>query len=278
MPFSHVILTNSALTSSLKVVARARTLASTSSYIIVDNTARPHTTGRIQPGRRLSFRSSSNKNAILQRFYSFDYRTSGGWLAQTDPIHDQDDTEATANMPIMHIVLFEFKPTLHHTQIEDVCTRLYFSLTSTSAIDWQTLPATMIAYCTDVLLSDLQAYARTFNRLRTPNDTKAVRDRLRWRSRHKSGRSSGSQPLSFLPVHALRPVMPFLAQPATDCVQSDPSAPLQGGFSHGFISEFQNEADRKYYLEEDPAHLEFVKSLDGIVENVRVVDFENGKF
>jgi hypothetical protein len=44
------------------------------------------------------------------------------------------------------------------------------------------------------------------------------------------------------------------------------------------VSEFESEEDRKYYLEEDPAHLEFVKSLDGIVQNVRVVDFEPGKF
>lgn len=44
------------------------------------------------------------------------------------------------------------------------------------------------------------------------------------------------------------------------------------------MSEFQSEEDRKYYLEKDPAHLEFVKSLDGVMENVRVVDFEPGKF
>ncbi|EME89450.1 uncharacterized protein MYCFIDRAFT_28677 [Pseudocercospora fijiensis CIRAD86] len=53
---------------------------------------------------------------------------------------------------------------------------------------------------------------------------------------------------------------------------------LQGGFSHGFVSEFQNEEDREFYLERDPVHLEFVKSLEGIVVNVRVVDFEPGKF
>lgn len=60
-----------------------------------------------------------------------------------------------------------------------------------------------------------------------------------------------------------------------DCILADC---LQGAFSHGFISEFQNEEDRKYYLEKDPAHLAFVKSLDGIMQNVRVVDFEPGKF
>jgi hypothetical protein len=35
--------------------------------------------------------------------------------------------------------------------------------------------------------------------------------------------------------------------------------------------------DRTYYLKEDPAHLEFVKSLDGIIQNVRIVDYEPGK-
>lgn len=44
------------------------------------------------------------------------------------------------------------------------------------------------------------------------------------------------------------------------------------------MSEFQSEEDRKYYLDKDPAHLEFVSSLSGVVENVRVVDFEPGKF
>lgn len=53
---------------------------------------------------------------------------------------------------------------------------------------------------------------------------------------------------------------------------------FQGGFTHGFVSEFQNEEDRKYYLEKDPAHLEFVASLKDVIQNVRVVDFEPGKF
>ncbi|KAH9825793.1 stress-response A/B barrel domain-containing protein HS1-like [Teratosphaeria destructans] len=53
---------------------------------------------------------------------------------------------------------------------------------------------------------------------------------------------------------------------------------LQGAFTHGFISEFQNEEDRKYYLERDPAHLAFVASLKDVVQNARVLDFEPGKF
>jgi len=52
----------------------------------------------------------------------------------------------------------------------------------------------------------------------------------------------------------------------------------QGGFSHGFVVEFENEEDREYYLEKDPAHLAFVKSLEGILERARIVDYEPGAF
>jgi len=44
------------------------------------------------------------------------------------------------------------------------------------------------------------------------------------------------------------------------------------------VSHFASEEDRRYYLEEDPAHLEFVKSLEGIIQNVRVVDYNTGEF
>jgi hypothetical protein len=53
---------------------------------------------------------------------------------------------------------------------------------------------------------------------------------------------------------------------------------VQGGFSHGFVSHFANEEDRRYYLEDDPAHLAFVKSLESIIQNVRVVDYAPGVF
>ncbi|KAG8157848.1 hypothetical protein KVR01_012510 [Diaporthe batatas] len=52
----------------------------------------------------------------------------------------------------------------------------------------------------------------------------------------------------------------------------------QNGISHVFISEFENEKDREYYLNEDPAHLAFVKSLDGVVATAQVVDFTPGVF
>ncbi len=64
---------------------------------------------------------------------------------------------------------------------------------------------------------------------------------------------------------ALPPTVPALTLP-------------QGAFTHGFVFEFESEEDRKYYLEKDPAHLEFGRSLEGLIENVRVVDFVPGVF
>jgi hypothetical protein len=52
----------------------------------------------------------------------------------------------------------------------------------------------------------------------------------------------------------------------------------KGGITHAFIEEFENEEDRKYYLEKDPAHLEFVKSVGGVVKRAQVVDFTPGVF
>ncbi len=53
---------------------------------------------------------------------------------------------------------------------------------------------------------------------------------------------------------------------------------LQGAFSHSFVTHFKDEEDRRYYLEEDPAHLAFVESLADIIQNVRVVDYSPGVF
>jgi len=57
---------------------------------------------------------------------STDYRSSGGWVIDNHPDSGGQDTETdkeatTDKMPIVHIVLFEFKPTASHTQVEDVC-------------------------------------------------------------------------------------------------------------------------------------------------------------
>ncbi|KAF4552073.1 Hypothetical protein D9617_11g009200 [Elsinoe fawcettii] len=48
---------------------------------------------------------------------------------------------------------------------------------------------------------------------------------------------------------------------------------LQGGFTHGFVYEFDNEEDRDYYVKDDPAHLDFVASIKDVVQGARVVDF-----
>lgn len=52
----------------------------------------------------------------------------------------------------------------------------------------------------------------------------------------------------------------------------------QNGITHVFVSEFDSEEDRQYYLEEDPAHLAFVKDIAGIVGKGQVVDFTPGVF
>ncbi|KAK6401048.1 hypothetical protein LTR95_019236 [Oleoguttula sp. CCFEE 5521] len=51
-----------------------------------------------------------------------------------------------------------------------------------------------------------------------------------------------------------------------------------GGFTHGFVCEFENQKDRDYYLHEDPKHVQFVKDIGEHVANVRVVDYEKGVF
>ncbi|KAI1771523.1 dabb-domain-containing protein [Hypoxylon cercidicola] len=48
---------------------------------------------------------------------------------------------------------------------------------------------------------------------------------------------------------------------------------LQNGLTHAFIAVFENEEDRKYYLEADPAHLEFVASIKDIVDKAQIIDF-----
>jgi hypothetical protein len=52
----------------------------------------------------------------------------------------------------------------------------------------------------------------------------------------------------------------------------------QNGLTHAFISEFETEEDRRYYLERDPSYLEFGRSISGIVAQVQVIDFSPGVF
>ncbi|KAI1497123.1 stress responsive A/B barrel domain protein [Biscogniauxia marginata] len=52
----------------------------------------------------------------------------------------------------------------------------------------------------------------------------------------------------------------------------------QNGMTHPFIFQFESEEDRKHYLEKDPAHLEFVASIQDILDAAQVVDFTPGVF
>ena len=42
--------------------------------------------------------------------------------------------------------------------------------------------------------------------------------------------------------------------------------------------EFASEEDRKFYVEEDQAHLEFKKSMKGMVDRAGVVDYTPGVY
>lgn len=53
---------------------------------------------------------------------------------------------------------------------------------------------------------------------------------------------------------------------------------LQNGITHVFVSEFESEEDRAYYISKDPAHLAFVQSLGTVVAKAQAVDFTPGVF
>ncbi|KAJ5800167.1 uncharacterized protein N7518_002235 [Penicillium psychrosexuale] len=51
---------------------------------------------------------------------------------------------------------------------------------------------------------------------------------------------------------------------------------IQNGITHAFVVEFASAADRDYYVQSDPSHLAFVKTLDGLIEKAQVIDFTDG--
>ncbi|KAI3325384.1 stress responsive A/B barrel domain-containing protein [Xylariaceae sp. AK1471] len=53
---------------------------------------------------------------------------------------------------------------------------------------------------------------------------------------------------------------------------------LQNGLTHCFVAKFENEEDRKHYIETDPAHLEFIANIKEKVDKVQVLDFTPGEF
>ncbi|GAB7337317.1 hypothetical protein MBLNU457_g2674t2 [Dothideomycetes sp. NU457] len=108
-------------------------------------------------------------------------------------------------MPVVHIVLFEFKPTLSRETIVDACQKML----------------------------DLS------NKCMHPQTNKP------YVKSHGGGRDNSPE------GH-------------------------QGGFTHGFVFEFENDEDRDYYLTKDKVHLEFVSHIGDLVQNIRVVDFVPG--
>lgn len=51
----------------------------------------------------------------------------------------------------------------------------------------------------------------------------------------------------------------------------------QKGFTHLFVMEFENAADRDYYIGPDPTHQVYKNFLEGIpVGEVQVLDFTDG--
>ena len=52
----------------------------------------------------------------------------------------------------------------------------------------------------------------------------------------------------------------------------------QNGMTHIFVVEFDSVADRNYYAQEDPVHMDFVKWSETVTSQVQAVDFTNGQF
>ncbi|RAK79600.1 uncharacterized protein BO72DRAFT_424336 [Aspergillus fijiensis CBS 313.89] len=52
--------------------------------------------------------------------------------------------------------------------------------------------------------------------------------------------------------------------------------PFSKGMTHGFVLEFENQADLDYYLTEDPVHLKFSKKAAPLIEDSVVIDIRDG--
>ncbi|KAK4178556.1 hypothetical protein QBC36DRAFT_324469 [Triangularia setosa] len=52
----------------------------------------------------------------------------------------------------------------------------------------------------------------------------------------------------------------------------------QDRVTHAFVSEFDSDEDREYFLKTDPAYAAFWDGAKGIVEKTQVVGFRPGKF
>ncbi|KAI5307547.1 hypothetical protein KEM55_008025 [Ascosphaera atra] len=74
-----------------------------------------------------------------------------------------------------------------------------------------------------------------------------------------------------------QPYMLSLRGGRNDLLDDKAAGETEIDFTHGFVMEFANKTDRDYYLAGDAVHQQVKKELlgSGIVEKVRVVDFEN---
>jgi hypothetical protein len=48
--------------------------------------------------------------------------------------------------------------------------------------------------------------------------------------------------------------------------------------THASVVEFANQEDRDYYVQKDPAHQEFIKSLDVVIEKAQIIDLTGSVF
>lgn len=53
---------------------------------------------------------------------------------------------------------------------------------------------------------------------------------------------------------------------------------LQHGATHAFVIEFENEQDRDYYVNEDPAQADFVLEVLQRLDKATILDFSPGVF
>lgn len=62
------------------------------------------------------------------------------------------------------------------------------------------------------------------------------------------------------------------------CVRHIKLIGIQSPYTHGFVVEFESEDDRDYYVNKDPAHQDFIKFAGELLQNVKVLDYEPGKW
>lgn len=109
------------------------------------------------------------------------------------------------------------------------------------------------------MTTDMQPHACAQRSVLASNIQDPIRQVSNWRQAEQSRRQNCKCPI--LPLYETGLISVF-----------------KGGMTHIFVVEFANEEDRTYYLEKDPVHLGFVKSIGGVVKNAQVVDFTPGVF